>query len=198
MAYYAAKNGHWSNEKKITQLSNGWSPANLIWIQLFCVCWMDNSFTSVVKSKPVKQEVGSTVILPHWSSVFSASGFKRCRISRVPYSLNHCHLPITVKCDGAVWPDLAIYWTLGNFSNPFETMNLPKFPIFLGNFCNSIKIFNFYSEIILGNFYRHLQLFTGHTTCVGRVRKMHWIRKLSTLLHFTHQIMMVWMRLNKK
>ena len=40
-----------------------------------------------------------------------------------------------------VWPDWAIYWTLGNFS-----------PTFLGNFCEGVKIFNFYSEIILGNF----------------------------------------------
>ena len=27
----------------------------------------------------------------------------------------------------------------------------------------AVKIFNFSSEIILGNFYRHLQIFTGHT-----------------------------------
>ena len=40
-----------------------------------------------------------------------------------------------------VWPDWAIYWTLGNFS-----------PTFFGNFCEGVKIFNFYSEIILGNF----------------------------------------------
>ena len=41
---------------------------------------------------------------------------------------------------------LAIYWTLGNFSNSLATINLPKSPIFL------VKSF-------LGNFYRH----TGST-----------------------------------
>ena len=34
-----------------------------------------------------------------------------------------------------VWPDWGIYWTLGNFSNPLSTINLPKSPTFLGNFC---------------------------------------------------------------
>ena len=30
---------------------------------------------------------------------------------------------------------------------------------FLGNFCKGVKIYHFYSEIILGNFYRHLAIF---------------------------------------
>ena len=47
-----------------------------------------------------------------------------------------------------VWPDLAIYWTLGNFLKPLATNNLPKSPTFLGNFCKGVKIFNFSSEII--------------------------------------------------
>ena len=58
-----------------------------------------------------------------------------------------------------MWPDLAIYWTLGNYSKPLATINLPKCPTFLGNFCTCVKIFNFYSEIILDNFYRHLASF---------------------------------------
>ena len=37
----------------------------------------------------------------------------------------------------SVWPDWEIYWTLGNFSKPLETINLPKSPTFLGNFCLS-------------------------------------------------------------
>ena len=48
-----------------------------------------------------------------------------------------------------VWPDWAIYCTLGN---------LPKSPTFLGNFCKGVKILNFSSEIILGTFYRHLAI----------------------------------------
>ena len=50
----------------------------------------------------------------------------------------------------AVWPDLAIYWTLGNFLMPLATINLPKSPTVLGNFCIGAKIFNFSSEIISG------------------------------------------------
>ena len=50
----------------------------------------------------------------------------------------------------------AIYWTLGIFSKPLATVNLPKSPKFSGNFCEVVKIFNFSSEIIFG------QLFTGH------------------------------------
>ena len=36
-------------------------------------------------------------------------------------------------------------------------------PPFLGNFCKGVKTYNFSSEIILGNFYRHLAMFSGHT-----------------------------------
>ena len=48
-------------------------------------------------------------------------------------------------------PDLAIYWTLGNFSKPVATISLPKSHTFLGNFYKGAKIFNFSGEIILGN-----------------------------------------------
>ena len=37
-----------------------------------------------------------------------------------------------------VWPDLAIYWTLGNF---LATINLHKTTTFLGNFCTGVEIF---------------------------------------------------------
>ena len=49
-----------------------------------------------------------------------------------------------------VWPDWVIYWTLGNFLKPLATINLPKSPTFLGNFCKGVKIYNFSSEIIFG------------------------------------------------
>ena len=32
-----------------------------------------------------------------------------------------------------VWPDWAIYWTLGNFSKPVATISFPKYTTFLGN-----------------------------------------------------------------
>ena len=48
----------------------------------------------------------------------------------------------------AVWPDWAIYWTLGNFLKPLAIIDLPKSPTFFGNFCKGVKIFNFSCEII--------------------------------------------------
>ena len=52
----------------------GWSPVCFVCIQLICLCWMNNSFTCFVKSKPVKQKVSCTVILPLWWE-FSAFTF---------------------------------------------------------------------------------------------------------------------------
>ena len=49
-----------------------------------------------------------------------------------------------------VWQDWAIYWTLGNFLKPVTTINLPKSPTFLGNFCKGVEIFHFSREIIFG------------------------------------------------
>ena len=49
-----------------------------------------------------------------------------------------------------VWPDWVIYCTLGNHSKPLATINLPKFPTFVSNFCKGVKIIHFSSEIILG------------------------------------------------
>ena len=44
--------------------------------------------------------------------------------------------------------DWAIYCTLGNFSKPVATINLPKSPTFLGNFCKGVNINHFSSKII--------------------------------------------------
>ena len=52
---------------------------------------------------------------------------------------------------------------LGNFLKPLATINLPESPTFLGNFCKGAKVFNFPVKSILGNFYRHLAIFSGHT-----------------------------------
>ena len=49
-----------------------------------------------------------------------------------------------------VWPDWAIYWTLDDFVKPLATINLPKYPTFLGNICKGVKIYHFSSEIIFG------------------------------------------------
>ena len=44
-----------------------------------------------------------------------------------------------------------MFCTLGNFLKPFATINLPKSPIFLGNFCNGAKIIHVSIEIISGH-----------------------------------------------
>ena len=64
-----------------------------------------------------------------------------------------------------MWPDWAIYLTLGKFLKPLAIINLPKSPTFLGNFCKEVKIYHFSSEIILGNFYRYLAIFFWSLCC---------------------------------
>ena len=49
-----------------------------------------------------------------------------------------------------VWPDWAIYWTLGKFLKPLATINLPKSPTFFSNFHKVVKIFHFSCDIIFG------------------------------------------------
>ena len=71
------------------------------------------------------------------------------------------HYLQSITCVGsfklqAVWPDWAIFWTLGNFSKHLATINLPKSPTFLGNSCKGVKIYHFSNEII---FEQHLQAF---------------------------------------
>ena len=65
-----------------------------------------------------------------------------------------------------VWLDWAIYWNLGNFLKPLETINLPKSPTFCGNFCKGVKIYHFSKKSFCGNFNRHLAIFSGHTVCL--------------------------------
>ena len=59
----------------------------------------------------------------------------------------------------SVWPDLAIYWTMGNFQMLLATINLPKSPTFLGIFRKGDKIYHFLEKSFLGIFYRHLATF---------------------------------------
>ena len=73
-----------------------------------------------------------------------------------------------------MWPDWAIYWTLGNFVRPLATINLPKSLTFLWNFCKAVKIYHFSSEIILGQVFIDIwRLFSGHTDCQSR-RQARW------------------------
>ena len=52
---------------------------------------------------------------------------------------------------------------LGNFLKPLATINLPKSPTFLGIFVKVSKSIIFLVKSFLGNFYRHLAFFSGHT-----------------------------------
>ena len=45
---------------------------------------------------------------------------------------------------------LGNFCTMGNFLKHLPTINLPKSPTLLGNFCKGVKICHFSSEIIFG------------------------------------------------
>ena len=61
--------------------------------------------------------------------------------------------PLARRAPRPVWPDWAIYYTLGNFSKLVATISLPKSPTFQEIFCKS---FIFLVKSLLDNFYRHL------------------------------------------
>ena len=48
---------------------------------------------------------------------------------------------------------------LGKHSKLMASIILPKLPTLVGNFCKGVKIIHYSSEIILGNFYKHLAIF---------------------------------------
>ena len=61
----------------------------------------------------------------------------------------------------------------GQVLKPLATINLPKSPTVLGNFCKVAKIYHFLVKSFLGNFYRHLTFFSGHTVSWSP-RMTHW------------------------
>ena len=67
-------------------------------------------------------------------------------------------LPLFSIVKWSVWPDWAIYWTLGYFLEPLATINLLKSPTFLGNFYKVVKIYEFWATFI-----DIWQFFSGHT-----------------------------------
>ena len=71
-------------------------------------------------------------------------------------------------CCQAVWPDWAIYSTLGIFLKPLATINLPKSLTFLDNFYKGVKIFIFLVKSFLGNFYWHLAIFFWSHCCQAK------------------------------
>ena len=107
--------------------------------------------------------------IPYWLLQMRAlSKFRFDLLSRALRQFAYQQLPRrdTLFDDNTpVWPDWVIYWTLGNFLKPLATTNLFKSLTFLGYYCKGVKIYHFFTEIILGNFYRHLAIFSGHTVC---------------------------------
>ena len=105
---------------------------------------------------------------------------RKCRATAIDWSKNLCgnnifclrHLCFHSKWR-AVWPDLPIYWTLGNFSKPLATISLPKTPTFLGNFLEVSKYLIFLVKSFLGNFYRHLATF-HRSHCMLRPGQWFW------------------------
>ena len=76
---------------------------------------------------------------------------------------------ISLKCQiselSPVWPDWAIYCTLGNFLKPVATI-ITQIAHILGNFGEGGVIFHFSAEIIYwATFIDIWQLFNGHTGC---------------------------------
>ena len=85
---------------------------------------------------------------------------RRCNAAWVAVgSFSATQKPAKACMSKPVWPDWAIYWTLGNFSKLLATINLTKSPTFLGNFWKGVKNYHFLMKSFLGNFYRHLAIF---------------------------------------
>ena len=72
-----------------------------------------------------------------------------------------------------VWPDRAIYWTLGYFLKPMATIDLPKSPPFLSNFLKVSKSVIILVKSFLGNFYRHLAI----------LFRSHWLQSVCAAVH---------------
>ena len=84
-------------------------------------------------------------IWSHWLEVIrSCSVKKRPKCAMTKYSL--IGIDVMIQCD-----QIGRFCALkATFSKPLATINLPKSPTFLGNFCKGVKIYHFSIEIILG------------------------------------------------
>ena len=82
----------------------------------------------------------------------------------------------SASASAAVWPDWAIYWTLGKFLKPLATINLPKSLSFL---CNSLI---FLVKSFLGNYYRHLAIFFWSHWSAARFVLSKWASALNDVI----------------
>ena len=81
-----------------------------------------------------------------------------------------------------VWPDLAIYWILGNFLKPLSPINLSKSPTFLGNLRKGVKIYHFSSEIIFGQLLKTFGAFFWSHWRTADVGVCKWQQRLKVKL----------------
>ena len=95
------------------------------------------------EKKNLKLKMWQQLMLLMWRGRKNCSNFSRLEVQK---GLSSVFLPLCLCW--VVWPDWAIYWTLGEFLKPLATINLPKSPTFLGNFYEGVKIYHFSSEII--------------------------------------------------
>ena len=121
------------------------------------VCqWLDSNRRPLVSEatalptelQPITTNVYFTVFISELNLLLlNANSWKQVKrmFDKMSWSMEHI-----IRRRWTVWPDWAIYWTLGNFLKPLAAINLPKSPTFLGNFCIGVRIFNFSSEIIFG------------------------------------------------
>ena len=66
----------------------------------------------------------------------------------------------------------------GHFLKTLATINLPKSPTFLGNFCKCVKIIIFQVKSFLSNVYRNLGIFFwSHWTCSVQISLSGWAKK---------------------
>ena len=54
-------------------------------------------------------------------------------------------------------------WDFGHVLKPLATINLPRSPTFLGNFCKGVKIYSFQVKSFWATFIDIWQYFSGHT-----------------------------------
>ena len=115
--------------------------------------------------------------ISHWGKILPTGWPKFCFRPVAKFSISIVKiLKAEMSILLTVWPDLAIYWTLGKFLKPLATIKLPKYPSFLGSFCKGVKIIHFSNEIIFGqllqtfgDFYL-VTLFTNvNTACLSTI-----------------------------
>ena len=91
-----------------------------------------------------------------------------------------------------MWPDWAIFSTLGNHSKPVPTIILPKSPTLLGNFCKGVKIIHFSSEIIFRETFIDFWRFLFGHTAVSHLNYIPIFLIVFIYWMFTRKLVHVW------